>query len=97
MDSSIKTAVHLDHAAELWSGDPTNPGPTGSHVEVLEGTVQDYGGNVLYGPAHPFACVKRANQFRLPFRLVPTKWRAVDGEVCGADHTWQLVAEPNRE
>jgi len=82
------TAIHLTHAAELYATD----GPTGDHVEVLRGEVQDYGGNVLFaGTADE--CV--AQKHRIPTRRVPTEWRKVAGEVAGADHTWQLVLAPN--
>jgi hypothetical protein len=77
------TAVHLTHAAELWTAE----GATGRHVEVIRGEVRDHGGNVLFaGTAEE--CV--AKSYRVPTRLVPTEWREV-GEVAGADHQWQMV------
>lgn len=82
------TAVYLNHAAEIWSADPTAAGPTGRFAEVLRGEVQDHGGNVLFaGTADE--CV--AQRYQIPTRLVPTEWREVAGEVAGADHHWQLV------
>jgi hypothetical protein len=80
----MRTAIGLTHAAELW----TKEGPTGDHVEVIRGEVQDHGGNVLFaGTADE--CV--AQKYRVPTRLVPTEWRKVDGEVGHAEYTWELV------
>ena len=82
------TTTYLTHAAELYATD----GPTGEHVEVLRGQVEDYGGNVLFaGTADE--CV--AKKFRVPTRRVPTEWRKVAGDVAGADYTWQLVTAAN--
>ncbi len=77
-------AIWLRHAAELWTAN----GPTGTFVDVTWGQVRDHGGNVLFdGPADE--CV--AQRYRISVRLVPTLWVPVYGDVCGADHTWQLV------
>jgi hypothetical protein len=85
------TAIHLDHAAEIWSGG-NSPGPTGKFAHVLRGEVRDYGGNVLFaGTADQ--CVRQRKR-GLPVRLVPTEWEKVDGDVAGADHgDWQMVTE----
>lgn len=82
----MTTTKHLTHAAEIY----TDAGPTGEHAEVFAGEVRDYGGNVHFAGTAD-ACVEFAAGMRLPHRLVPTEWLAVDGDVCGADHTWQCV------
>ncbi len=89
-------ANYLNHAAELW----TTTGPTGDHVEVIRGEVQDYGGNVLFaGTADECLEFDQPNTGRNVrpdrggklTRLIPTEWRRVTGEVAGAKHQWQLV------
>lgn len=84
------TATWLRHAAEIWSADPANAGPTGRFAEVLRGEVRDRGGNVLFAGTAD-ACV--AQGYRIPYRLVPTEWREVAGEVADVEHRWQLVTE----
>ena len=86
-------AVHVRHAAEVYGKE----GPTGRFVEVLEGEVHDYGGNVLFAGGAD-ECAERASRLVPPVRLVPTKTRdagedagEVAGEVAGADVTWQCV------
>ena len=89
----MKTGVHLPHAADIWvNGDV--PAPTGQWAEVLEGEVRDYGGDVLFsGTADE--CVADRAKWRMPTRLVPTRWRRVDAEFVDADVLWQLVESPN--
>lgn len=79
-------ATYLKHAAEIW----TNGGPTGDFAEVLEGQLQDAGGNVLFSGSAD-ACVAEKPSYRIPTKLVPTKWIKVVGDVADADHSWQLV------
>lgn len=83
---------HLAHAAEIYSADPSGPGPTGEFAEVIRGEVRDHGGNVLFAGSAD-ECVRQAAAWRIPVRLVPTEWRRVELEVSGADHHWQLVIE----
>jgi hypothetical protein len=82
--------AYLRHAAEIWSAAPQDAGPTGRFAEVLRGQVQDAGGNVLF-EGNADDCVAERAAFRGPAKLVPTDWREVNGDVVGADHSWQLV------
>ena len=82
----MTTANWLDHATEIYS----ETGPTGRFARVLEGKIEDYGGNVLYrGTAAK--CAEYQLRLRLPHRLIPTQYEAVEGEVSGADLTWDYV------
>ena len=82
------TATYLKNAAEIY----TTAGPTGDFAEVVRGEVTDYGGNVLFsGTAGE--CIQYAHGLRVPYRLVPTEWRRVAGEVAGATNTWGCVIE----
>jgi hypothetical protein len=89
----MATGVHVPHAADIWVlGD--YPGPTGQSAEVLAGEVQDHGGNVLFAGTAD-GCVAEQAKWRMPTRLVPTRWRLVDAEFVDADVMWQLVTSPN--
>jgi hypothetical protein len=84
------TAIHVPHAAEKMS----NEGPTGQFVEVIDGRVEDAGGNVHYSGSAD-ACLDYLNSLRQPsaMRLVPTKIRpATKGqEIVSADTLWRCV------
>lgn len=89
-----KNAVHLTHAAEIWSTDPGAAGPTGDFAMVVRGEVRDHGGNVLFAGTAT-ECAFAQKRLRVPSRLCPTEWREVGCEVTGADYLWQLVCSPN--
>ncbi|GIW81508.1 MAG: hypothetical protein KatS3mg105_3315 [Gemmatales bacterium] len=77
---------HFGHVAEVW----TNGGPTGEFVEVLEGEIQDYGGNTLFkGTAD--SVFRRQKRFRIPTVLVPTKWRRHQGWYVTGDNIWENI------
>lgn len=87
----MDTFIHVEHASEVWSSDPKTPGPTGRFVEVLEGELQDYGGNVLVSGSAGFVHLRQSH-LHGPTRLVPTKTKKHDCEISGR-FLWQLVIE----
>lgn len=77
------TTYSVKHAAELCGLD----GPTGELVEVVLGTVEDEGGNVLFrGTADD--CVEFSQRWRGSTRLIPSSWRRLDGPIAFGENEW---------
>jgi hypothetical protein len=78
--------IYVRHCAEVIG----LQGPTGELVEVLEGKIQDYGGNVLFsGTADE--CVKQEHRYRIPIRRIPTVVRHHLDTIAEADHHWTFA------
>jgi hypothetical protein len=79
-------AVHLNHGAQLLG---RNCGE-GRLIEVLCGELRSASDNTLFvGTADE--CVREKEKWQIPTRLVPTRWRELDGTVEGVEHLWSPV------
>lgn len=76
------------YLAEIWVGGPV-PGPTGRFARVLEGEIQDHGGNVLFS-GEADACSLRARHYRILVLLVPTRWEE-HGDTNSEEPLWQPI------
>ena len=48
-------------------------GPTGRMLEVKQARLEDFGGNVLFGPTHPYRVEIESGKYRTQVRIVPAE------------------------